>query len=96
MKCFSARYCAVVLGMLLTPSVGAQLPSAERGRALYENHCVVCHTSKVHMRVNRLPASRAEVHDLVEKWQAQEKLAWSTQEVEDVVEFLNRTRYQFP
>ena len=76
---------------------GAQVPaSAERGRALYENHCVVCHTSQVHSRVNRLPVSRVEVGDIVEKWQAQQKLTWGTQEVEDVVEFLNRTRYQFP
>jgi hypothetical protein len=46
--------------------------------------------------VNRLPATRAEVRGMVEKWQAQEKLMWGAQEVEDVVEFLNRTRYQFP
>lgn len=91
-----ASSCALALGMLLMPSAGAQVPSVERGRALYENHCVVCHTSRVHTRVNRLAISRAEVRDIVEKWQAQEKLLWGAQEVEDVVEFLSRTRYQFP
>lgn len=91
-----ASSCALALGMLFMPSAGAQVPSVERGRALYENHCVVCHTGKVHTRVNRLAISRAEVRDIVEKWQAQEKLMWGAQEVEDVVEFLSRTRYQFP
>jgi hypothetical protein len=82
--------------MLLAQIAGAQMPSVERGRALYENHCVLCHTDTVHRRVNRLPVSRAEVRDIVEKWQMQERLAWEAREVEDVVEFLNRTRYQFP
>jgi mono/diheme cytochrome c family protein len=85
-----------MLGTLLTPMASAQMPSVERGRALYENHCVVCHTSQVHSRVNRLPVSRVAVREIVEKWQAQQKLTWGAEEVEDVVEFLNRTRYQFP
>jgi mono/diheme cytochrome c family protein len=34
---------------------GAETPDLERGRALYENHCVVCHTAKVHRRVPPLP-----------------------------------------
>jgi hypothetical protein len=89
-------YCTLALGILLMPSAGAQVPSVERGRALYENHCTVCHTSQVHARVNRIPVSRAEMREIVESWQTQQKLVWSTQEVEDVVEFLNRTRYQFP
>jgi mono/diheme cytochrome c family protein len=90
------RYSALVLGILLTSNTWAQVPSVERGRALYENHCTVCHTSQVHARVNRIPVSRAEVREIVESWQTQQKLAWGTQEVEDVVEFLNRSRYQFP
>jgi hypothetical protein len=49
----------------------------------------------VHARVNRIAVSRAEVREIVEGWQRQQKLLWSAQEVDDVVEFLNRTRYQF-
>ncbi len=90
------RLGALTLGLLLTSIAGAQVPSVERGHALYENHCMVCHTSRVHARVNRLPASRAEVRGIVDRWQTQEKLMWGPQDVEDVVEFLNRTRYQFP
>lgn len=90
------RCCVLTLGVLLMPSAGAQVASAERGGALYENHCVVCHTSNVHTRVNRLPVSRAQVREIVDNWQAQQKLTWGAQEVEDVVEYLNRTRYRFP
>ena len=73
----------------------AQAPNATRGQALYENHCQVCHTSKVHSRAKRIPVTRADLRDIVEKWQTQEQLAWRTQDVEDVVEFLNRTQYRF-
>lgn len=85
---------AVVLGA--APAAGvAQLADAERGRALYENHCQVCHTPGVHSRANRLAITRAEVRDIAENWQKQQALNWSDQEVNDVVEFLNRTRYRF-
>jgi mono/diheme cytochrome c family protein len=90
------RYCVLALGILWMPGVQAQVPSVERGRALYENHCVVCHTSRVHARVNRIPVSLAELREIVERWQKQQNLAWGAQEVEDVVAFLNRTQYQFP
>lgn len=80
---------------LSTGAAWAQGASAERGRALYENHCTVCHTSAVHSRVNRIAVSRAEVRDIVDSWQRQQQLNWGTQEVDDVVEFLSRTRYRF-
>lgn len=89
------RYLAV-FGALMSASAWGQVPDAPRGQALYENHCVVCHTSQVHARANRIVATRPEIRDIVEKWQVQQKLAWSAQDVEDVVEFLNRTRYRFP
>jgi hypothetical protein len=82
--------------MLVVPAAAAQAPDVERGRALYENHCVVRHTSKVHARVNRIAVSRAEVREIVDNWQRQQRLDWGAQEVEDVAEFLNRTRYRFP
>ena len=77
-------------------AVGAQSPAdAGRGRGLYENHCTVCHTAKVHSRVNRLSMSRAELRDIVDRWQREEKLRWSAQDISDVVEYLNRTRYGY-
>ena len=91
----SAMSVSVAAGMMLTAAAFAQVPDASRGRALYENHCQVCHTSKVHARTNRLPATRAEVRGIVEKWQAQQNLTWGVSEIEDVLEYLNRTQYRF-
>jgi mono/diheme cytochrome c family protein len=74
----------------------AQLPAdAERGRALYENHCQVCHTPKVHSRADRLPINQAELRAIVDRWQQAENLRWSGQDVADVVDYLNRTRYGY-
>lgn len=72
---------------------GQGVADLERGRALYENHCRVCHTEKVHSRPNKLPVGRDELREIVDRWQQAEQLRWSTQDVADVVEFLGRTRY---
>lgn len=91
-----ALWLVAMPGLWMASAVGfAQTPDPARGQALYENHCRVCHTSQVHTRAKRIPVTRVEVRDLVDKWQAQQQLTWSTQDVEDVVEFLNRTQYQF-
>lgn len=77
------------------PVSGQSVPDPERGRALYENHCQVCHTPRVHSRINKLPISRAELQEIVDRWQREEQLRWSAQDVADVVEFLGRTRYGY-
>ncbi len=74
----------------------AQLPAdAGRGRSLYENHCQVCHTQKVHGRADRLAVSRDELRVIVDRWQRAENLRWSAQDIADVVEYLNRSRYGY-
>jgi len=81
---------------LMANMAGAQAPAnAERGRSLYENHCQVCHTPRVHSRVDRLPINQAELREIVDRWQQEEKLRWSAQDISDVVEYLNRTRYGY-
>jgi len=88
--------CLAVGLYLAAGAAGAQAPAdTERGRALYENHCQVCHTPRVHRRADRLPINPAELRDIVDRWQREEKLRWSAQDVSDVVEYLNRTRYNF-
>ena len=89
------------LGMLVAAALAAtpaaaQIADPARGRALYENHCVVCHTASVHTRPNRIALTREEVRGMVDHWQRQQNLKWSTQDTEDVVEFLGTTRYRFP
>jgi mono/diheme cytochrome c family protein len=67
----------------------------ERGRALYERHCEHCHTPSIHARPNKLPLTRDELAAIVDHFRRTENLAWTPEEVDDVVEYLNRTRYHF-
>ncbi len=91
--------CAAIVAAILarapaTPAAG--IPDVQRGRALYENHCQVCHTPKVHSRANRVPISYAELRGIVDSWQRDQNLRWSSEEMDDVVEYLNQTRYRYP
>jgi mono/diheme cytochrome c family protein len=84
---------AVLLGAAAAQA--AEVPSVERGRLLYENHCEVCHTPSIHRRPNPIPLNAAELRDIVNHWQKQGRLNWSEQDVADVVQFLRETRYRF-
>lgn len=84
---------AVLLAVL--PVAAQGIPDPQRGMALYENHCQVCHTSRVHSRINKLPINHAELRAIVEHWQREEGLRWTAQEIDDVVDFLNLTRYGY-
>lgn len=89
---------AVVAGLALAAGVqaaGAQGADMERGRALYENHCRSCHTSRIHGRPDRWPATIADLRRAVTQWKTNEKLPWSGDEIEDVVAYLNAAQYRF-
>jgi mono/diheme cytochrome c family protein len=73
----------------------AEMPNLERGRALYENHCIVCHTAKVHRRVPPLPLGEDDLRYIVKLWATQQGVRWSAEDIEDVVHYLNRTHYRF-
>jgi len=74
---------------------GAESPDLERGRALYENHCVVCHTAKVHRRVPPLPLGVDDLRFIVAVWATQQGLRWSREDIDDVVYYLDLVHYRF-
>lgn len=84
--------CAALLAAAL-PAAAADIA---RGRALYENHCQQCHTPKIHARANKLPLTRHELRLIVDDWRRQVNLPWTPEEVDDVVGYLNATRYRYP
>ena len=86
---------ALTFALALAAPAAAQMPDASRGRALYENHCIACHTERVHSRPNRIALTREDVREIVDHWQRQQALAWTPQDTEDVVEFLGRSRYHY-
>lgn len=89
------------IAVMLLPGIAAAAetegftPGFERGRVLYEAHCQQCHTPKIHSRVNQIPITRDELAGIVDHFRRTEGLAWTPEEIDDVVEFLNRTRYHF-
>ena len=92
MRNYSFGFAIVTLAIVCQPTaLGAD---AERGRALYENHCVACHTSKVHRREPRQATDTAQLRAIVEKWQAEQRLRWSREDTDDVVHYLMLTQYK--
>jgi mono/diheme cytochrome c family protein len=88
-----ASAAAFIGTMAVTVDVHAQ--DIERGRTLYENHCQRCHTAKVHGRKDRTAMSVDDLREIVGRWQNNEGLRWRNDEIEDVVQYLARTRYFF-
>jgi mono/diheme cytochrome c family protein len=84
-------------GVVLLPlrAAAAEAPSFERGQALYGNHCVVCHTSKVHRRYPSPAIDREALRFIVKVWVEEQKLRWSPEDIEDVAYYLDRAYYRF-
>lgn len=91
---------ATVTLLLLAAATGWQNavadPNAERGAALYENHCRECHESNVHIRNQSKVRSLEELRSQVTRWSVEVKQNWSQEEIADVTGFLNARYYQYP
>ena len=66
-----------------------------RGQLLYEDHCMTCHESVVHVRQNHRIQSLVGLHEQVVNWAEYLHLHWGKAEVEDVVQHLNTHYYRF-
>jgi len=71
------------------------LPAPSRGQLLYENHCMACHESVVHIRTQQQARSLPALRVKVLHWAAYMQLRWGKEEVEDVVSHLDRQYYKF-
>jgi len=80
-----------------TPGNAAALPvpPVPRGQLLYENHCMACHESVVHIRTRQSARTLAELQERVEHWARYLKLTWSAEDVRDVTGFLDSRYYRF-
>ena len=84
--------------LLLGPALAqAQAPAAEsRGRMLYDNHCIACHTTQMHWRDRKLVNDWASLKVQVRRWQGAAQLNWSEDDIDDVARFLNDAYYRLP
>ena len=70
-------------------------PLPPRGQLLYENHCMSCHESVVHIRTRQHTKSLPELQAQVLQWADYLQLRWGKEEVEDVASHLNSQYYKF-
>jgi cytochrome c5 len=79
-------------------SAPALAQDAQRGRLLYETYCGLCHYERVHQRERSrsLVHSMADLHGQVARWAPQTGREFSAEDIEAVVEYLNRSHYQLP
>lgn len=78
------------------PARPSPSPELARGQLLYENHCQDCHASTLHVQHNRRARTRAELSGWVARWSGERRLNWSNEDIDDVVDYLNRRFYRLP
>ncbi|MBM4219902.1 MAG: cytochrome c [Gammaproteobacteria bacterium] len=85
---------AIALALLLATPAWTQ--DEQRGRTLYELHCLACHYERVHKRdpsrslVRTLTQLRIEVAQRA----AQTGQRFTAEDLEDIAEYLNRSHYR--
>lgn len=70
-------------------------PPPARGQMLYENHCMSCHESVVHIRSRQEAKSLPQLRAKVLHWADYLQMPWGKEEVEDVVKHLDSHYYRF-
>jgi mono/diheme cytochrome c family protein len=75
-------------------TAGTTPGDVQRGRLLYETHCVACHTTQAHWRDKHLVKTQADLLYQVAKWQKTAGQSWSSEEIQDAAAYLNEAFYQ--
>ncbi len=90
-----ANLAALIVLSLAGASALAQ--DAQRGKLLYETHCLACHYERIHKRdpsrslVRTSPQLRLEVAQRA----ANTGQRFTLGDLDDIAEYLNRTHYKF-
>jgi len=79
--------------LLLLLALPLQAQDLQRGKLLYETHCATCHTERLHGREKTAVKNMADLRDMVALWAKQTKRSFTPDELEDVVQHLNRSHY---
>jgi hypothetical protein len=70
-------------------------PLPPRGQLLYENHCMSCHESVIHIRTRQHTRSLPELQAQVLHWAEYLKLNWDREDVREVAAHLDTRYYKF-
>lgn len=85
----------LALGLLLAAAQGTAAQEPARGRLLYETHCGTCHYERVHQRLRSEIKGLSDLRDTVARWAGETKHRFTLDEIEEVVQYLNRSHYRF-
>ena len=82
--------------LLLLAAFAANAQDVQRGRLLYETYCGECHYERVHERSREKSSVKTleDLRDAVALRAPMTKYAFSLDEREDVVAYLNRSHYK--
>jgi mono/diheme cytochrome c family protein len=88
------RFASALLLLVIALPASAQDPN--RGRQLYETHCLSCHYERIHNRDPKrsLIKSRTDLRVEVARWAAQVPRSFTPQEVDEIAAYLNRSHYR--
>ena len=78
------------------PEAAATAADVQRGRLLYETHCIACHTTEAHWRDKHIVKSWADLLYQVTRMQSNAGQQWSMTEITDVAAYLNELFYKMP
>lgn len=89
------------MSILLIAAFGLASESAlaadlERGRALHETHCGMCHDSVAYRRDKTIATTYEEVRTQVVRWETNTSLRWSDDDIDNVTGYLVKTYYKIP
>jgi len=85
---------SIVSLALLALALPLQAQDLQRGKLLYDTHCATCHTERLHGREKTAVKGMADLRDMVARWAPQTKRTFTPDELEDVVQHLNRSHYR--
>lgn len=90
------RACALAMLFTLT-ALPARAQDAQRGKALYETHCLVCHYERIHKRdpARSLVRTQAQLRNEVVNRAALTKQRFTIEDLDDIAEYLDLTHYRF-
>ena len=79
-----------------TPEAAVPVADGQRGRLLYETHCIACHTTQAHWRDKHIVKSWEDLLYQVTRMQNNVGQQWSMKEILDVAGYLNELFYKMP
>lgn len=77
------------------PELASPSLAAPRLKPVAAPHCMSCHESMVRIRTRQQVRSLAGLRNQVSRWAQYLKLRWSSEDLNEVVAYLDRQYYQF-